>query len=147
MPDHLTKEQRSSLMRKVRPKNSKIERIMFRGLRKHGIYFQRHYKRVPGTPDIAKPSLKKAVFIHSDFWHGWQFPRWSHKLSSNFWLDKISKNRKRDKRKTRQLRTMGWEVLIVWEHTLKNDLESSILKVCEFLGKKNGQILKHSIRK
>jgi len=133
MPDHLTKEQRSSLMSKVRSKNSKIERNIFQGLRRHKISFQRHYKRVPGTPDIAKPSLKKAVFIHSDFWHGWQYPRWSHKLSSDFWRDKISNNRKRDRIKTRQLRRLGWDVLVVWEHTLKNDPEGTIQTVCDFL--------------
>jgi len=133
MPDHLTKKQRSSLMKKVRPKNSKIEQIVFRGLRKQKIYFQKHYKRVAGTPDIAKPSLKKAVFIHSDFWHGWQYPRWSHKLSNDFWRDKISKNRERDRRKTRQLRQMGWKVMVVWEHTLKNDPEGTIKRVCKFL--------------
>jgi len=135
MPDHLTKEQRSSLMRKVRPKNSKIERVMFQGLRKHGIYFQRHYKRIPGTPDIAKPSLKKAVFIHSDFWHGWQYPRWSHKLSSEFWREKITKNRMRDQRKIRQLRSLGWSVMVVWEHSLKCDFGSAMKKVSHFLQK------------
>jgi len=135
MPDHLTREQRSSLMKKVRPKNSKIERIVFQGLKKQRIYFQKHYNKVPGTPDIAKPSIKKAVFIHSDFWHGWQFPRWSKKLSSDFWRDKISKNRKRDRKKTRQLRQLGWDVMVVWEHTLKINPEDTILKVCDFLRK------------
>ena len=133
MPDHLTKEQRSSLMKKVRPKNSKIERIVFQGLKKQRIYFQKHYKRVPGTPDIAKPSLKKAIFIHSDFWHGWQYPRWRNTLTSEFWRNKIESNRRRDKKTVRRLRSAGWKVLTVWEHSLKKNFVGTIDRVCDFL--------------
>lgn len=136
MPDHLTKEQRSELMRHVRPKNSKIELLVFSFLKKNKIHFQRHYRRVPGTPDIARPSEKKAVFIHSDFWHGWQYPRWKHKLNSDFWRDKMEKNRARDQRKLRQLRRMGWRVLIVWEHSLKRDFDSEMKKLRQFLTSK-----------
>ena len=135
MADHLTKKQRSSLMSRVRPKNSKIELMVFAHLRKRGIYFQRHYKRAPGTPDIARPSDRIAVFIHSDFWHGWQFPRWSHRLSSDFWREKIATNRQRDQRKIRELRSMGWSVMVVWEHTLKRDSERTLNKVSRFLQK------------
>lgn len=133
MVDHLSRKQRSDLMRRVRPKNSKIERTVFSHLRKRGIYFQRHYRRVPGTPDIAKSPEKKAVFIHSDFWHGWRFPAWSHKLPNAFWRIKISHNRLRDRRKTRQLRARGWRVLVVWEHSLKKDFSTTIDRIIKFL--------------
>lgn len=133
MPDHLTKEQRSALMSRVRSKNSRIERDVFAHLRKQGIHFQKHYKKVPGTPDIARPSERKAVFVHSDFWHGWQYPRWSHKLSSDFWRDKIAKNRIRDQRKIRQLRSLGWSMMVVWEHSLKTDPERAMNKLSCFL--------------
>lgn len=135
MADHLTKKQRSSLMSRVRPKNSKIERWVFAHLRKKKIHFQKHYKKAPGTPDVARPSKKKAVFVHSDFWHGWQYPKWSHRLPSDFWREKIATNRMRDQRKMRQLRSMGWSVMVVWEHSLKRDFESALNKVCRFLRK------------
>ena len=135
MADHLSKKQRSALMSRVGPKNSKIEIIVFSHLRKNKIHIQKHYKKVPGTPDIAKPSEKKAVFVHSDFWHGWQYPKWSKKLSSNFWRQKISANRKRDQRKLRQLRVMGWSVIVVWEHSLKKNTEITLKRVSDFLRK------------
>jgi len=120
-------------MQRVGPKNSKLELSVFSALRKRGIYFQRHYKRVPGTPDIARPSDRKAVFVHSDFWHGWQYPRWAHKLSSDFWREKMEANRARDQRKIRQLRSMGWSVIVVWEHALKRDFDGQMNRLARFL--------------
>ena len=33
-------------------------------------------KDIKGNPDIVFRSKKICVFIDSDFWHCWQFPRW-----------------------------------------------------------------------
>jgi len=135
MSDRLSKKQRSYLMSRVKSKGSKIEYLVFSYLRKRHIHFQRHYRRAPGTPDIARPSEKKAVFIHSDFWHGWQYPRWRNTLTSEFWRDKIESNRRRDKITVRRLRSAGWKVLTVWEHSLKKDLADTIDRICDFLKK------------
>jgi len=120
-------------MSRVRPKNSKIEKLIFSYLRKRGIHFQRHYKNAPGTPDIARPSEKKAVFVHSDFWHGWRYPTWAHKLSNEFWRTKINQNRIRDRRKIRQLRSLGWKVSVIWEHSLKRKREATLSRIADFL--------------
>lgn len=135
MTDRLTKVQRSRLMSRVRSTNTNIELLVYAHLRNRSIYFRKHYKRAPGTPDIARPIDKKAVFIHSDFWHGWQFPRWADKLSSDFWRTKISQNRERDRRKVRQLRSRGWRVLVVWEHSLKRYQKATFGKIRRFLVK------------
>lgn len=119
MPDIFTKRKRSEIMSRVKSKNTSIETLVFKFLTKENIAFKRHYKNATGTPDIAIPSLRLAVFIDSDFWHGWQFPRWKHTLSSDFWKNKIERNRNRDKSVTRRLRRQGWRVLRVWEHQLK----------------------------
>jgi DNA mismatch endonuclease (patch repair protein) len=133
MTDKLTKKQRSYLMSQVRPQNSLIELTVFSFLRRKGIHFQKHYKRAPGTPDIAKPSEKKAVFVHSDFWHGWRYPVWAHTLSNDFWRTKIEQNRKRDQRKIKQLRALGWEVMVIWEHSLKRREEATLERIADFL--------------
>ena len=73
MVDKVTKEKRSEMMSKIRSSNTKIELAVFKRLKKRGIYFQKHYKKAPGTPDIALPRKKKAVFIDGDFWHGNNF--------------------------------------------------------------------------
>ena len=61
-------------MSKIRSKNTKLEVLVFRELRKRGVYFQKHYERVVGKPDIALPRKRKAVFLDGDFWHGYDFP-------------------------------------------------------------------------
>ena len=103
----------------IRSKNTEPERKVFSHLRSRGIYFQRHYGKVPGSPDVALPRQKKAVFIDGDFWHGYQFHKRRAKLSPGYWLEKIEANIARDRRTRRQLRKLGWKVLRVWEHELR----------------------------
>ena len=42
------------------------------------------------------------------------------KSRTDYWIDKIEGNKRRDARKRRQLRTLGWEVVVVWECEMKN---------------------------
>ena len=42
-------------MSKIRSKNTKAELVVFKELRKRKIYFQKHYKKVVGCPDVAFP--------------------------------------------------------------------------------------------
>lgn len=131
--DRLTKEQRSRNMSLVRGSGTEFEKKIFRELQKAGIYFRKNYAGVIGKPDIAKPQLKKAVFLHSDFWHGWRLPRWEKILPSEFWKEKIKKNRARDKQVMRRLRYAGWEVMTVWEHSFKKNPGLWIRKITNFL--------------
>ena len=122
-------------MSKIRSKNTKSEVLVFRELRKRGIYFQKHYKRAAGNPDIALPRKKKAVFIDGDFWHGYQFSKLKKRLPKKYWLAKIERNIKRDRKNRAQLRKEGWEVLRDWEHEVQKNLEKAINKIVEFLNK------------
>ncbi len=115
MADFLTPEQRSVQMSKIRGKNTKAELITFRYLRKAGIYFQKHYKRAPGSPDIALPRKKKAVFIDGDFWHGNTINQVIKRGFDDFWTKKILRNMERDKEQETILLENGWQVLRIWE--------------------------------
>lgn len=112
-----------------------MELEVFAYLRKHKVYFQRHYKKVAGNPDIALPSKKKAVFIDGDFWHGWQFNKVKARLPEAYWLPKIEANIKRDKKNRKKLCSEGWEVLRIWEHDLKRkkSKDKTLQKVFDFL--------------
>jgi DNA mismatch endonuclease, patch repair protein len=134
--DKFTKFQRSEIMSRIKSKGTNFEKIIFKELKKNKIYFRTHYSGVIGKPDIALPKLKKAVFLHSDFWHGWRFPVWKQILPNDFWKNKIHLNRVRDRIVTRKLRRGGWRVLIVWGHQIKNNYGLTIHKIVEFLGKK-----------
>lgn len=117
MPDKFTPEKRSEIMSLIRGKNTKPELIVFRYLRQEGIYFQRHYARALGSPDVALPRKKKAIFIDGDFWHGNTFERRKDNLPP-YWSAKIIRNIKRDRTYRKRLRLDGWQVLRVWESSL-----------------------------
>lgn len=118
----------------IRSKNTQAELIVFRYLKKKRIYFQKHYKRVDGCPDIALPRKKKAVFIHGDFWHGRNQERMP-KTNKAYWLPKIAGNIARDARNQRNLKEKGWGVLVVWEKKImqKKSQAEQLIKIELFL--------------
>lgn len=132
--DVFNKQKRSEIMSHIRSKNTKAEVLVFRYLNRKGIYFQKHYKKAAGSPDIALPRKKIAVFIDGDFWHGYRFDSFKDRLPKKYWLEKIKSNIKRDKHNRRLLCKDGWKVLRVWEHELnKNIIEPTIDKIVIFL--------------
>ena len=97
MSDIYPVKKRSEIMSLVQHKGTYPERLVFAYLRKQQIYCQHNYSRAPGSPDVALPRKKRAVFIEGDFWHGCDFEREKDKLPQ-FWLDKIIRNVRRDRR-------------------------------------------------
>lgn len=119
--DTVDKETRSRIMSAVRSKNTKLEQTLIAALESADLLgFERYVKSLPGTPDVAFMEQKVAVFFDSCFWHG--CPKHLRKPGSNqeYWRPKIENNAKRDRRRRAALRRMGWSVLRVWEHDLKN---------------------------
>lgn len=124
-------------MSRIRAKNTGIEKTVFVFLRKHRIYFQQHYDRIPGKPDIALPSKKIAVFINGDFWHGYKFAAWKNRLPQDYWVKKIETNIKRDQKNYRFLKRNGWKILKVWGHDVAKRPEKTCNKILDFLCSKN----------
>jgi DNA mismatch endonuclease (patch repair protein) len=137
MADKFTSETRSKIMSEIKGENTKIEKAIFRELRKKGIYFKKHYNRLLGKPDIALPRKKKAIFIDGDFWHGYQFIKLKKRLPKKYWSEKIEKNVKRDRKNRAQLKKEGWFVLRVWGHEIEKDIEKTVNKIIAFLQKEN----------
>lgn len=133
--DKFTVKQRGRIMQRIRSSKTKFEEDIFRKVRKSGVYFRTHSRSVFGKPDIVLVRAQKAVFLHSDFWHGWRLPAWEHVLPSKFWKQKLKKNRLRDKKVIRTLRRQGWQVLVIWEHSIKKDQDKAIKSIVEFLKK------------
>lgn len=131
--DKFSPEVRSRIMASIKQKNTSPEKLVFSALRKQGVYFQKHYRRVIGSPDIAIPKKKIAIFIDGDFWHGYRFPLWKHRLHSEYWVSKIQRNRARDIKTFYTLRRKGWKVLRVWEHEILKDHEKAVDKIIRFL--------------
>lgn len=135
MTDMFTPEKRSEIMSKIRSKETVAEKIVFKYLRKQSIYFQKHYSRIMGKPDIALPRKKVAVFIDGDFWHGRNAKRLEKSDNSEYWTDKISKNVERDKIVNKTLKDEGWHILRVWESDLKRKRtqQTELDKIVKFL--------------
>lgn len=129
----MTKEQRSRTMSRIRSTKTNFEVKVFSELRKRGVRFKTNYAGATGKPDIALPKIQRAVFLHSDFWHGWRLPSWESILPNNFWKQKLRKNRLRDKIVVRTLRKERWRVLVVWEHQLEKEFGGTIQKITKFL--------------
>jgi len=122
--DKLSKEDRSILMSKIKSRGTKLEEDFIEELKKYTKKkFRLNTADIKGKPDIVFDKDKICIFIDSDFWHGWQYPRWEHLLKNNFWRMKIENNRNRDKKTTAYLRRHGWKIIRVWEHGLKENME------------------------
>lgn len=129
-PDSLSREKRSELMAKIRSKGTKLEQEFICDLRKATRKkFQTNVSSLKGKPDIVFHKYKVCVFLDSDFWHGWYYPKWKHLLKNDFWREKIENNRKRDRRNTVYLRRNGWTVLRLWEHEIKKNRDRALRKI------------------
>ena len=50
------------------------------------------------------------------------------KTNKKFWHNKIGTNINRDKRNLKELKRLGWEVIVVWECELKNEAREKTLQ-------------------
>jgi DNA mismatch endonuclease, patch repair protein len=120
MTDMYSPEKRSEIMSRIRSKETQAEKIVFRYLRQNKIYFQKHYARAHGKPDVALPRKKKAIFIDSDFWHGRTYEKvLKNRPPGDYWVLKIARNMERDQQQREQLEKQGWSVLVIWEEDIK----------------------------
>lgn len=123
----MTTKARSALMKRIRRTGTRAEQRVGRLLHRLGARFRKNVGQLPGSPDIANRTKKKAIFVHGCFWHhhaGWPRGR-VPKTNTSFWLDKLEGNRRRDRSKERQLRELGFDVLVVWECQLEAEEELS----------------------
>lgn len=128
MADNLTPEQRSYCMSRVKGKDTGLEIRVRSELHKRGLRFRKHVKDLPGKPDIVFARARVIVFVDGDFWHGYRFSSWRHKVA-NFWQVKIAKNRERDAKNRRKLRALGWTVVRLWEHQVERSFDQCIDRI------------------
>ena len=109
--------ERSLLMARIGPKDTKPELAVRRLLHRLGYRYRLHRRDLPGTPDICFPSRRKAIFVHGCFWHRHLNCRraTTPKTRVSFWNEKFEQNVDRDQRKIEALRGLGWHVMVVWE--------------------------------
>ena len=135
--DTLTPTQRSARMAKIRGRDTKPEMVVRRLLHRLGYRYRLHRTDLPGNPDIVFGQRRKAVFIHGCFWHRHSDPACRlarlPKSRLDFWVPKLTANMARDLRNHDELRTLGWDILVVWECELRQSeqLENKLRKFLE----------------
>mgnify|MGYP003203708692 FL=1 len=134
MADVLTKEQRHKNMKNIRAKDTKIELILRRALWKKGYRYRKNYGRIPGSPDIVLTKYKIAIFCDGEFFHGkdWEVlkSRLEKSNNSEFWINKISRNREHDDEINKRLLFEGWTVIRFWGDDIKKHTDECV-KVVE----------------
>lgn len=126
-----TREQISYNMRRIRNKDSEIELLLRKALWDKGFRYRKNVKKVFGCPDIAFIGKKIAIFIDSEFWHGYDWDNRKHDFKSHqeFWIPKIERNIARDNEVTSYLINNGWIVIRFWGRDIKNDLQKCVSKI------------------
>jgi len=121
MVDVFSQKKRSEIMQKIGPKHSEPERYVRSLVHRMGYRFRLHRKDLPGTPDMVFPKYRKVIFVHGCFWHGHKGCKKSKLPETNtaFWKEKISKNIKRDYSNYNDLKSLGWDYLVLWQCQIK----------------------------
>ena len=121
----------SRVMSRNKARNTKPELNLRRSLYADGVRgYRLNWKKAPGTPDIAFPGKKIAIFINGCYWH-----RCPHcelplpKTNKEFWEEKFDKNIKRDIKKEKELLDLGWIVLVFWECKIKTNMKDCTNKI------------------
>lgn len=126
-----TQEQISYNMKQVKNKDSVIELALRKELWKRGIRYRKNVKKIFGHPDLAFLKKKVAIFVDSEFWHGynWESRKKDFKTHQDFWIPKIERNIARDKEVNEKLESAGWSVLRFWGKEIKEDVNKCVEKI------------------
>ncbi|MBE6288710.1 MAG: DNA mismatch endonuclease Vsr [Bacteroidaceae bacterium] len=134
MSDLLTPQQRHKNMAAIHSLDTKPEMIVRRGLWKRGFRYRLNYKRLPGHPDLVLRKYKTCIFINGCFWHGHEGCKYYTvpKTNTEFWVNKVHRNKERDERVKHELNAMGWNCITVWECELKPAKREATLQSLSF---------------
>lgn len=120
-----TPEQISYNMKRVKNKDSKIELLLRKELWSRGLRYRKNVNNIVGKPDIVYIGKKIAIFVDSEFWHGynWEVKKYEIKSNKEFWYHKIERNIERDKEVNIALENAGWKVLRFWGKDIKKNVK------------------------
>ncbi|RDK09135.1 very short patch repair endonuclease [Cupriavidus lacunae] len=117
---------RSRMMSGIRGKNTKPELVVRKALHRLGLRYRLHVRRLAGAPDLVFPRYRAVVFVHGCFWHQHNCPLFKMPSSrTEFWQEKLDRNRERDREHMAKLLQDGWRVAVVWECTLRTAIKSN----------------------
>lgn len=121
MADVHSKAQRSYNMSQIKGKNTKPEMIVRKFLHANGFRYRLHDRKLPGRPDIVLPKYRTVIFVNGCFWHGHKEGKCYivPKTRTQWWVDKIDRNKANETKNFSFLKKEGWKVIRIWECDLK----------------------------
>lgn len=121
-------------MAQVRQSGTSAESEVRKMLQEYSYDFETNVTELPGSPDLANRKEIWAIFVHGCFWHAHKGCKHATipKRNREFWMKKFSDNKKRDLKKIRSLKQLGYSILVIWECELKNK-ERLKKKILSFL--------------
>lgn len=128
--DKLTKEQRHKNMSAIRSKNTKPEILVRKFLFSRSFRYRLNHSRLPGHPDIVLRKYRTVIFVNGCFWHGHDGCKYFvlPKTNTEFWANKIKRNKERDIKEQKELAAMGWHCITIWECQLKSAMRDQTLE-------------------
>jgi DNA mismatch endonuclease (patch repair protein) len=122
----------SSTAKKIKSKNTVIEKTLASALFKKGLRYRRNDPTVYGKPDFTFRKQKVAVFCDSEFWHGKNYLNGQKfKANKDFWERKIKRNIERDREVDKRLKNEGWVVLRFWGKEIIKNTDNCVDMVSE----------------
>ena len=104
----------------IRSRDTRLELRVRKALHARGFRYRLHCTSLPGKPDLVFPRHHAVALIHSCFWHGHDCPLFRlPSTRSDFWRNKVARNRARDQEVAEALTATGWRRATVWECSIR----------------------------
>ena len=144
--DSLSPQQRHNNMAAIHGKDTKPEMVVRKWLWNHGYRYRLNHPRLPGKPDVVLRKYRTCIFVNGCFWHGHNVQLQTAQIDNGqlridnsecckipktnreFWVNKIRRNKERDREVLRKLAGMGWHTITVWECELKPAVREKTLQ-------------------
>ncbi len=122
-------------MSRIRGKDTSIERMLSKELWHRGLRFRKNSRSVYGHPDISIKKYRIAIFCDGDFWHGYDWENREKSIKSNreYWIPKIERNIRKDIETNHIFSSLGYTVIRVWEHEIRNDLKDTADMIMRYI--------------
>jgi DNA mismatch endonuclease (patch repair protein) len=115
----------SKAMKANRGSGTKPELVLSKLLRKRLVFSE-----LPGRPDFVYPRARLAVFVHGCWWHRCPIDNLPlPKRHRSYWKRKFERNVERDRLNREELESIGWRVVEIWEHEIKENPEKAANRI------------------
>jgi DNA mismatch endonuclease, patch repair protein len=131
-PGKIAPEKRRKIMASIRKRDTVPELKLRAALWLAGVRGWRCHYKLRGSPDVAFPRWKVAVFVDGVWWHGHPdyLPRGRR---GPYWDKKIARNMERDACVSAALAADGWRVVRMWDLDVLRSPEAAAARVLRAL--------------